>query len=378
MGLITIQDIQYVNAGSEAKREVVMTFSSSYNNTGNEATTGDSLRAVDVGLFNITRVDMPDADGYVFQPLYDTGSALTLPSTARIQAFQGAGGVTGATSAGTPAGTISTPTFAFTAKNFTTQSYFDVKGATKLPNQNADGTEIVNATFIAPYTTVTAGTWTVGALTNPDIPRGISISIKNDSGGPLNLFEGTTIFTVTGTDMSGITRTQNIPLISTALDKTIATGFFRSAQMTPSGDTICFRTITNVTITNPPDNGLKIGVGISTTIEMVGALPTMGLTDVLNVSLNGIGETVLGNLVAPGAPTTQHSFRYSDMVNGDDVSIVFPQRSGYTGTVSTPTFSGTALGTHTHSLNSGSNSEVPNGTNLGSIIGPIRATIFGY
>lgn len=92
MGQITIQDVQYNSAGSEGKRDITATFSTSYNNTGSESTTGDSIRAVDVGLFNITRIDIPNVDGYLFRALYNTGSALTLPATARIQVFEGTSG----------------------------------------------------------------------------------------------------------------------------------------------------------------------------------------------------------------------------------------------------------------------------------------------
>lgn len=99
--------------GSYARVDAVMSASGTYNNTGNDATTGDTLTAATFGLASIINVVLSEDSGYAFEALgLDSGPA----SSCRIKIYQGASGTTGATSGGTPAGTNSTSAVTGTAE----------------------------------------------------------------------------------------------------------------------------------------------------------------------------------------------------------------------------------------------------------------------
>lgn len=108
MGTVSVSSIRYINAGSEGKREVVLAFGNSYNNTGNDDTTGETLVSAKLGLSQISRVDIQDTDGFLIQALYsESGPDSELPNVIRLKVYEGASGTTSSDSAGTPAGTVS-------------------------------------------------------------------------------------------------------------------------------------------------------------------------------------------------------------------------------------------------------------------------------
>lgn len=115
MGTLTADQtkIIYNSDGSHARRDVVLAFGSSYNNTSNDTTTGETLTAASVGLNRIFQVQISEDSGYGFEALgLDSAEAQT---TCRIKVFQGGSGTTGATSGGTPAGTNGTSAVTGTA-----------------------------------------------------------------------------------------------------------------------------------------------------------------------------------------------------------------------------------------------------------------------
>lgn len=106
MGTLTASSLLALNDGSYERVDANLAFGSAYNNTGNDATTGELLTAASLGLAQIISVVTPSEEaGYGFEVL---GLANGPASSCRIKVFQGGSGTTGATSAGTPAGTNST------------------------------------------------------------------------------------------------------------------------------------------------------------------------------------------------------------------------------------------------------------------------------
>lgn len=106
MGTLAFTTISSESDGSYGRKDANAAFSSSYNNTGNDTTTGELLTAASLGLSTIIGIDTPsEQSGYGFQVL---GISSGPASSVRIKVFQGGAGTTGATSGGTPAGTNGT------------------------------------------------------------------------------------------------------------------------------------------------------------------------------------------------------------------------------------------------------------------------------
>jgi hypothetical protein len=120
---------------------------------------------------------------------------------------------------------------------------------------NAYGNNVV-ADFVAVF----GGAWSVGAITNPDAARNLVISVKNDSGFPLNMYEGVMTFSIQGL-LDGITVYDSITFTCNAGNKSVATGTYRYKYGTQPMDAVSF-----VTLDNVPDNLLKIGVGVGSKI----------------------------------------------------------------------------------------------------------------
>lgn len=105
MGTFTAASLKPQSDGSYGRVDCLLTATGTYNNTGSDATTGDTLTAASVGLSNIISVTILDDAGYTFEPLgLDSGPA----TSCRLKIYQGASGTSGSTSGGTPAGTNAT------------------------------------------------------------------------------------------------------------------------------------------------------------------------------------------------------------------------------------------------------------------------------
>ncbi len=101
MGTLTASSLAYESSGSEKKVQGTFAFSTSYNNTSNDATTGETITAAALGLNRITRLKMQPEKGYDFEAL-GLGTGAT---SVRVKAFSGgaAAGNTGAEAAHTHA-----------------------------------------------------------------------------------------------------------------------------------------------------------------------------------------------------------------------------------------------------------------------------------
>lgn len=114
---------------------------------------------------------------------------------------------------------------------------------------------------IAPFTSVDSGDWTVNTISmpvcsakQPKCHVNAGIMIRNQSGSPLNMHEGTTTFTISGTYL-GVPVSENITFTCNAEHKVIADQRYRIKYGTQY-----FDTISDVTVDHVPDDGLLIGL----------------------------------------------------------------------------------------------------------------------
>lgn len=200
----------------------------------------------------------------------------------------------------------------------------DIKGATNVAaaaanaDQNAAPTN--DALWLARTTfTVLAGTMT--PTTQPDVPRNVVITITNDSGGALDLFEGTTTFAVTGTDKDGLALTESITLVSTAGNKSVANTKFRMVFGSKA-----FRTITSIAITNAPAGGLKGSLGPGTRLGLPTELATATNTDVKNLTISAARQATSATAAnTGGVDTTNNTVNVGDVADGADVGVQYEQ-----------------------------------------------------
>lgn len=195
----------------------------------------------------------------------------------------------------------------------------DINGSTNATSPNADAAAPVNdADFLARTTfTVLAGTMT--PTTQPDVPRNIMITVFNDSGGALDLFEGTTTFLITGTDFNGFAQTESVTLTSTAGNKSVANNQSRYVQGVKP-----FQTVTNVTITNAPAGALKGSLGPGSRIGLPVPLRTPAVADVIDITVNGATLTPTATTTAAGGvDTTNMAINVGTIADGADANFVF-------------------------------------------------------
>ena len=145
--------------------------------------------------------------------------------------------------------------------------------------ENADqATAPTNSTLIATAANFTTMAGTVTIAVQPDVPRNIQITLFNDTGGNLNLYEGVTTFTVTGKFRGG-TQTEAITFTSTSGNKAVAhTPNYRwKAGVKP------FDSITSITYDNAAAATMKCSVGPGLRLGIPVALATPAYTDVLKI-----------------------------------------------------------------------------------------------
>lgn len=297
---LTYSNIQPQSAGSEGKAEFQITGDSSY------PSGGYTVNASSVGLFRINRLNVQDS---VINTV-DIGTGQTLrtyirplvryltPFAANLQFYNGQ-----------------------YADNNIVQSFPNVAAGASTSSENVDAAAApTNGTFVANYSNVAAGAWTVGALTNPDCLRNVCIVIRNNSGGALDLFQGSSTFTVTGT-RNGTTITERITFTSTAGNKSVADTKFRYKYGAQP-----FDTVTNVTLTtNLPANGFSIGVGIGSKIGIENPLNSGVSSDVTKVILNAVDVTA-GVTIDPAFSTRGVTF--TTLAANDDVVIEYKGQGG--------------------------------------------------
>lgn len=194
----------------------------------------------------------------------------------------------------------------------------DIKGSANTNSENADAASLpTNGGLIMAAAAVTGGAWTYSESNEVAVPRNLGIFITNDSGGPLNLYEGASVFTLTGT-WRGAVQTETITFTSTAGNKAVATAKFRYKYgLKP------FDTLTSVTCNNLPGDGLKIGVGIGSKIGLPNDLYTPIEADVTKIVKNA------ANLSPSGiVDTTYMTVNLGTLSDGDDVEITYKRAGG--------------------------------------------------
>jgi hypothetical protein len=208
--------------------------------------------------------------------------------------------------------------------DFGTKTYnvSNVKGAT-----NAAGTEgnadqnaaPTNSQLLLAETSFTALAGTMTPTTQPDIPRNVTITIRNNSGGSLNLFEGVTTFLVTGTDKNGLALTESITLTSTSGNKAVANTKYRYVQGAKA-----FRTITSVAITNAPAGGLLGSLGVGSRLGLPTPLFTPAVADVTSITVGAAAQTISGTVLsAGGVDTANNTVNVGTIADAAAVAITY-------------------------------------------------------
>lgn len=196
----------------------------------------------------------------------------------------------------------------------------DVKGSTNSTSPNADsGAAPVNdALFLARTTfTTLAGTMTPSA--QPDVARNVMVTITNDSGGALDLFEGVTTFAIVGTDINGAALTESVTLTSTSGNKSVANNQFRFVQGVKP-----FKTVTSVTITNAPAGALKGSLGPGSRVGLPVPLETPAVADVLSITVSAAAITPTATVTsAGGVDTTNSAINVGTIADGADVAVTY-------------------------------------------------------
>jgi hypothetical protein len=256
MGL-TISDLTRHSVGNEFEIRANAVWNAVY------AQGGASLTPAMLGLMSISHIPPIFKSGYMMEHI---------PSTEKLMARRSAA----------TTGIAALHQFGFA----------DAKGATALIADNATtdmASDVVNANILSTYAAVS--TLVAGAMLialQPDVPRNIQINIKNDSGGPLNLYEGTTSFAIVGT-FRGAAQTETLTWTSTSGNKTVATAKYRAL-----GGVKPFDTITSITVTNLPAATLKIGAGFGSKIGLP-IDPINNLeTDLIKLMVTGTDVAISG------------------------------------------------------------------------------------
>lgn len=200
----------------------------------------------------------------------------------------------------------------------------DIKGATAITAVMATEDQAaapVNAAYIAAAATFTA----IGAgkaLTiakSPDVPRNVNITIFNDSGGALNLYEGQMTFTVTGKNQFGQTAIESITFTSTAANKAVANTKYRM-----KAGAVAFASITSIVFNNAADGGLKVEVGPGTKLGLPAGLENDAEGDVLAVAVKDEPYDFTGKV--DGVPATVATGTLAD---GDDVQVIYRKKAEF-------------------------------------------------
>lgn len=160
---------------------------------------------------------------------------------------------------------------------------------------------------------------TITPVTSPDVPRNIVITLDNTTLGSLDLFEGTTTFTIIGTNQFDEAITEDVLLVSTALNKTVATTKFRFFQ-----GTSIFKTVDEIIITNPPDTDFEVGVGPGSHIGLPELLRTPSFTDVVSATINATPLTLSTDTdTAGGVDVPNNAINVGDVSDADDLIVLY-------------------------------------------------------
>lgn len=355
----------------ESVRNGTIAFDSDY------ATDGESLTAATLNLGTIRFIEFQPTSGYLFEYDYTANKVKVYKpvgagTTAAGSSHNHSGAVGGTTAAG------SSHTHSTTTKSlFLSHGGSDFKGSANTDSENTDQAAVpTNGTAVAANAAVGGGAWAHGALTSPDMGRNVCITITNDTGGGLNLYEGVMTFTITGT-YNGAAQTSTITFTSTAGNKAVG----NAPNYRYKYGTKPFDTVTNITLDNVPDNGLKIAAGLGSKIGLPTTLATPAEGDVVKITKNA------ANLSPSGiVDTTNNTVNLGALSDNDDFTIIYKATSyvsaiaaeaahthGATGLTST----NTAEATHTHTFTADVGDEVADHANL-SALTAVKFRAVGY
>jgi hypothetical protein len=201
-------------------------------------------------------------------------------------------------------------------------SYSDIKGSGNTDAETADlgaGVDPTNYGLISTEVTQTVLRAAAGVLViaaQLDIPRNVGITIQNDSGGDLNLYVGTTNFTVVGTFL-GAPQTETISFTNLDATKVVA----------GVGHTHCrvkygvkpFSQITSITegvVGADVAGNLKIAACPGSLIGLPGRIAANA--DVLQLSKNAAALATAGIV-----SYTNSTVNFGTLADGDDVAGTF-------------------------------------------------------
>ena len=194
----------------------------------------------------------------------------------------------------------------------------DILGSevTSAPNADEDTGPPNEAKIVGKITQTNLAT-ALGVMTiaaQPDAPRNVGISIDNDSGGALDLYQGATTFRVVGTFL-GAAQTEDIVLTSDAGNKSVANGKHRYIFGAKP-----FSTITSITqpdyATDAMAGNLKISVAPGSLLGL--PFPIEATGDVIRVTVQGAAISLAG-----AVSVANQTVKVGDLVDNDDVSITF-------------------------------------------------------
>ena len=191
----------------------------------------------------------------------------------------------------------------------------DIKGSTKPAGteENADqAAGSVNPAVIGAEQTFTAMAGTKAVTNHPDVARNVIINIHNDSGGALDLYEGITTFTVTGT-FRGAAQTEEITITSDAGNKSVANTKYRwKAGVEP------FDTITGITYTNGAAGALKCSVAPGSALGYPVDSDTGAEADFIKATVDAANFAI-----SSVVDVTNKTFNVGTIADGADVGILY-------------------------------------------------------
>lgn len=159
--------------------------------------------------------------------------------------------------------------------------------------------------------------YTVTPVTSPDVPRNMMLTLENNSGGALDLFEGVTTFTITGTDVNDEALVEEVTLTSTALNQEVADTAFRYLQGVKA-----FKTVDTILITNPPADDFTIYVGPGSRIGIPTALQTPSYQDVVSATVNAAPLTISSTTAdAGGVDASNNTINVGTIADADDLIV---------------------------------------------------------
>lgn len=195
----------------------------------------------------------------------------------------------------------------------------DIKGATAITaamgtaDQAADVVNPGAICALQTFTQIIANANVLAKTLDPDCPRNVVVGIKNDSGGALDLYEGTQTATVVG-KFRGAAQTEAIAITSTAGNKAVANSKFRAwAGAKP------FDSITSVTFdhTDGPGAGLKAHVAPGVKIGIPFDTATGADADILSFAVSAVQTTV-----ASAFDYTNKTVSVGTIADGADVYVL--------------------------------------------------------